>query len=64
MSDNLNISPDLESNEARHPNEGMKVGLIAPKIRVTPIAPVSNDFWSNFGADKQLGNLPETASNG
>jgi hypothetical protein len=62
MSDDLKVGSDLESNEARHPNDEIKVGLTAPKIKTTPIAPAPNDFWSNFGADKQPGNLVDMAS--
>jgi hypothetical protein len=57
---------DLESNEARHPEANMKVGLTAPKIKTTPLVIDSknNNFWDHFGEDKQPGNAPESKSNG
>ena len=65
MSDNLNVSADLESQEARHPDAGMKVGLTMPKVKCTPLTIDSknNDFWAHFGEDKQPGMKSETASN-
>jgi hypothetical protein len=63
MSDDLKVSSDLESNEARHPEAGMKIGQSAPKIKTTAIPGPTNDFWSGWGTDAQAGNKSETASN-
>jgi hypothetical protein len=60
------VSSNLESNEARHPEADMKVGLVTPKVRTRPldISSKNNEFWAHFGEDKQPGEQPETASNG
>jgi hypothetical protein len=63
MSDELKVSSDLESQEARHPDADMKVELSFPKTKCTPIPGPTNKFWDTFGDEKQPGNLPETASN-
>jgi hypothetical protein len=34
---------DLESNEARHPEANMKVGLVMPKIKTRPVPSMSDD---------------------
>jgi hypothetical protein len=54
--DNLNVSHDVESNEARHPEEGISRGAVAPKIKTRPIESPSNDFWDSFGTAKQPSN--------
>jgi hypothetical protein len=41
--DNLNVSADVESNEARHPEASMKIGLTAPKIQTRPMPSMSDD---------------------
>ena len=34
---------DLDSNEARHPEANMKVGLVMPKIKTRPMPSMSDD---------------------
>jgi hypothetical protein len=65
MSDELKVSADRESNEARHTEDGMQIGLSAPKVKRTPfeVGSKSLDFWSNYGPSAQPGNQRETASN-
>ena len=57
---------DLESNEARHPEANMKVGLHTPQIKCTPLDMElkDNDFWHHFGPANQPGMKPESTSNG
>jgi hypothetical protein len=43
MSDDLKVSSDLESNEARHPEENMKRGLTVPQPRRIEMPSMSDD---------------------